>query len=514
MALVRKIDSNVTETRYSEESAFGIANGSATWNLVEVNSFGEARGQFAKVARNPIASDRQRKKSVTVDLDVQAGWNQDLTQYNTQDLLQGLFFANARVKQVVSSLTSINGSNQIVAPSGLDAIAVGSIVVLRGGTQAAGNSNRRLRVTASTATLLTVSETISAETLPAGAFVEKVGVRSAAGDLDINATGAFAVMTSTTLNFVTLGLVAGEHIWIGGDAALTTFSTANNNCLARVRSVSANSVTLDKNSKGTFTTEANTTNTVEIFFGRVLKNEQLANQVRRTYQIERALGAPDDASPSQIQSEYFTGCVFNELTLNLTTAEKITMDIAFVGADQEFRTGVTGLKAGTRPAIENADGQNTSTDLKRVRLSKVVAGDESATALFAFFPSASITVNNGIEPLKALTKLGAFDMTAGDFMVTASLEGYFSTIDAISAVRNNDSLSLDIMEFRNNQGWVLDLPLVTAGDGSVNIEKDQPIKVPLTLEAASGEEIDANLDHTLMWSFFQHLPDLAALPNG
>jgi hypothetical protein len=62
MALVTRQNSNISETRYSEETSFGVADGSAVWNLVEVNSFSEARGQYAKAVRNPIASDRQRKK--------------------------------------------------------------------------------------------------------------------------------------------------------------------------------------------------------------------------------------------------------------------------------------------------------------------------------------------------------------------------------------------------------------------------------------------------------------------
>lgn len=518
MAAVVKIDSNVTETRYSEETSFGVADGSAVWRLIEANSFSDARGQFAKVARNPIASDRQRKKGVTVDLDVSAGFNTDLTQYNMQHLLQGLMYANARTKVEfggAGELVSVNGSNQITAASGLGVFAVGSLCVLRGGTTAAGNSNRVLRVTVSTATALTFAETLVAETLPTGAKLVKVGVRTSAGDIDVDASGAFPTLTSTTLDFTTLGLVAGEHIWIGGDAALTFFPTnAVNNCLARVRTIAANVLTLDKASKGAMITEAQAGSTIEIYFGRVLKNEQIASQVRRTYQLERQLGAPDDASPSQIQSEYFTGCVFNEAVLNLDTASKITMDCKFLGADQELRTGVTGLKAGTRPAIENADAQNTSNDLKRVRLAKVIAGNESPDPLFAFFPSATITINNGNEPLKAITRLGAFDMSAADFVVTVSLQGYFSSTDAISAIKNNDTLTLDIMEFRNGQGWVLDLPLVTAGDGSINIEKDKPISVPLTLEAASGEEVDPALDFTAMWTFYDGLPTRAATPQG
>jgi hypothetical protein len=517
MTLVSRQNSNISETRYSRETSFGVADGSAVWQLVEVNSFSEARGQYAKAVRNPIASDRQRKKGVTVDLDAQIGFNTDLTQKNMQDLLQGLFFASARTKTEFGGsgqVVSVNSSNQFTAASGLTAFAVDDLVVLEGGTQVAGNSDRVLRVTAATGTLLTVAQTLVAETLPTTAKLVKVGVRTAAGDLDVDASGAFPVITSTALNFVTLGLTPGESIWIGGDAALTTFSTAANNCLARIRYVSANSITIDKASKGAMVTEANTLNTVELYVGRVLKNEQIALQVRRTYQFERQLGAPDDASPSQIQSEYFTGCVFNEGVLNAASGEKMTMDCKFVCADQETRTGGTGLKAGTRPAISNADAQNGANDLKRVKLAKVVAGDEAPTPLAAFFPSFTLTINNGVEPLKALTRLGAFDMSEGDFTVTVSVQGYFTSIDAIAAVRNNDSLTFDVYEFRNNQGWVIDLPLVTAGDGSVNLEKDKPIMLPLTLEAASGEEVDSNLDHTLCWTFFQGLPNLAADADG
>lgn len=519
MAQVSRINSNIAETRYSEETAFKTADGSAVWKLIAVNSFSEARGQFTKVASNPISSDRQRKKGTTVDLDVTAQMNTDMTQYNLQDLLQGLMFANFRAKTEfggAGELVSVNGANGFTAASGLDVFAVGDLVVLRGGTQAAGNSNRILRVTSLTGdTVVTVAQTLVAETLPSSAVLVKVGVRTSAGDIDVDASGALPVLTSTTLNFVDLGLVPGEHIWIGGDDALTFFPTnAVNNCLARVLSVSANSVTLDKASKGAMITEAQAGSTIEIYVGRVLKNEQIASQVRRTYQLERQLGAPDDASPSQIQSEYFTGCVLNEGVLNLDHPGKITMDLNFIGADQEFRTGVTGLKAGTRPFIENADVQNTSIDLKRVRLAKVIAGNEAPTPLFAFFPNATITFNNGVEPLKALTVLGAFDMSEADFVVTASVQGYFSNTDAIASIKNNDTLTLDIMEFHNNQGWVLDLPLVTAGDGSIQIEKDKPMMTPLTLECASGEEINTNLDYTACWTFFDGLPTRAATPQG
>ncbi len=516
MALVKKLDSNISSTRLSVETAFKIADGAAVWMPLEINSYGDAAAKFTKVARSPIDSDRQRKKGVTTDLDATFSATSDFTSYNLQQFLPGMFYADYRSKTELGGagqIVSVNASNQFTAAGGLTVFPVGALIVLRGGTQSAGNSNRILRVTVSTATLLTVNETITAETLPSTAKLVQVGVRTAAGDLDVDASGVLPKLTSTTLNFVTLGINNGEFVWIGGDAALTFFSVnAVNNCLARVLNVTATALTLDKCSKGDMITEANTLNTVELYVGRFLKNEQIALIKRRTYQVERQLGASDDALPTQIQSEYFTGGIINEMTLNYAQAAIMTFDLKLVCADQELRTGATGVKAGTRPAVENADAHNTSSDLKRVRLAKVVNGDEDPTPLFAFIPSLTLNFTNNVEPLKALTVLGSFEASAGDFVVTGSCEGYFNDIATISAIRNNDTCTLDIYSYKNGQGIVVDLPLVTLGDGSIKLEKDKSQMVPLTLECASGEEVNANLDFTCGITQFDGLPLLAALP--
>lgn len=516
MALVKKLDSNISSTRISEESAFKVANGAAVWLPTEVNSYGDAAAKFTKVARSPIDSDRQRKKGVTTDLDANFSMTSDFTSYNLQQFLPGMFYADYRVKQELGGagqIVSVNGSNQFTAAGGLTVFPVGALIVLRLGTQAAGNSNRVLRVTVSTATLLTVNETITAETLPTTAKLVQVGVRTAAGDLDIDASGILPKLTSTALNFVTLGITAGEWVWIGGDAALTFFPTNPvNNCLARVRAVTATALTLDKCSKGSLITESQAGSTIELYVGRFLKNEQIALIKRRTYQVERQLGASDDASPTQIQSEYFTGGIINEMTLNYAQAAIMTFDMKLVCADQELRTGVTGVKAGTRPAVENADAHNTSSDLKRVRLAKVVSGSVAPTALFAFIPELTLNFSNNVEPLKALTVLGSFEASAGDFVVTGSCSGFFNDIATISAIRNNDTCTLDVYSYKNGQGIVVDLPLVTLGDGSIKLEKDKSQMVPLTLECASGEEVDSGLDFTCGITQFDGLPLLAAIP--
>src|SRR3546814_15388728 len=93
MTAVQKIDSNVTGLRYQEETSIGVANSANPWVPLEPNSYDNFGGEFTTVARNPINAGRQRQKGVLVDLDAAGGLQNDLTQENLQDVLQGFFFA-------------------------------------------------------------------------------------------------------------------------------------------------------------------------------------------------------------------------------------------------------------------------------------------------------------------------------------------------------------------------------------------------------------------------------------
>jgi hypothetical protein len=517
MAAPLHIDSNRTESRWSEETALKTPNPSAVWQLLEVNNYLDARGQFTKVVRAPISADRQRKKGITTDLDAKFGHNTDLTQFNMQDLLQGLFFADLRRQpEFTATITSVaTVDDSFNAAAGLNIFAVNDLVFARGLDTSLGNNGLH-RVTAIAAGKLTSDHNLADETPPAGAKLIKVGVQTAPGDIDVDASQPFPALTSTTLNFTTLSLTPGMYIWIGGDLAIERFSVnaVNNNC-ARILSIAANRLVLDKCSKGAMITEANAAQTIRLFFGRVLKNESSPTLIkRRTYQIERQLGASDEAIPAQTQSEYFTGCVFDSAKLDFRQADKITMDCMFMALDQELRSGVTGLKAGTRPNIENADAQVTSINLKRVRISKIISGDEAPAALYSHIDNMTLNISNNSTVEKALTVLGGYDYSHGDFTAGGQFTGTFFSIDGVAAIRNNDDVTADLMSFGENSGWVIDMPLIGLGDGSIDVQKDKAIKSPITFECASGEEIHPNLDYTVAWTWFDYLPTLASTPNG
>lgn len=431
-------------TKSATNPSFGAAtltggvnevDGDVVWTPLEPNTYTDFGGQTTTVVRNPINPSRQRKKGVVTDLDASGTINQDLTQTNVQDLMQGYLFADIRVKT-------------------------------------------------------------------------DYDVLGAAGDLTITSAGNFATLGSTALDFTTLGLIPGEWIFVGGDAVIEQFANEENNGFKRIRSIAAHALVLDK-SDSEMSVDAGSGKTVHIYMGRVLKNETGALIKRRTYQLERTLGSLDGLDPPQ--AEYLIGAVPSQAVLNLTTAQKVTADLGFIAIDNEQRTQAQGLKAGARPAIVESDAFDTSSDVKRIRFATTGGADEAPVPLFGYCTDFALTINNSLTANKAIGKLGAIDVTAGTFAVSATATAYFSDIKAITAVRENDDVSVDMIFVKKNAGIVLDLPLVALGNARATVVLDQPIMLPLTADAASAAKIDESLDYTLLFVFFDVLPDLASV---
>lgn len=623
MATAQKIDSNVTGLRYQEETSIGVANTANPWTPLEPNSYDNFGGEFTTVARNPINAGRQRQKGVLVDLDAAGGFQNDLTQENIQDVLQGFFFADLRRKadvgvdrqprragtygeyedflitdidttsdtitvdsrvaasaavnaggtgyaegdvvEVTDANATINARFIVTAVSGgaVTSVALTSstytggregrtdtdtssgaattavtgsgnddltldVTYANGLTWQAGDllwlagnnddANDGLKTVASVSdNVITVNENLTTDASPAStATMTTVGFEGASGDIDVDASGTLPTLTSTTLDFTTLGLIPGEWIYIGGDASDERFTNTDassnevNNGFARIYSVAANVLTLDKTTY-TMTTEASTSETIRLWFGRVLKNEADSSlQYRRTYQLERTLGAPDTDEPSEVQAEYLEGWTPNELTFNFSTADKVTVDLTGVAIDVDTVTGPTSLKSGSRPDLVSGDAFNTSNDIARLKLS-VLDRDTGSnpSALFAFLTEFSVSINNNVTPNKAISVLGAFDVTAGQFNVEGSMEAYFADVTAVSSIRNNDDITLDFAMVKGSTGSkagvLVDVPLITLGDGRLSVEQDEPITLPLDIPAGA----DRVFNHTLLMVFFDHLPNIA-----
>jgi Phage tail tube protein len=508
-----KQDSNLTGLRYAVEATLGNLpdpESNSVWYALEPNSYSDFGGQLATVARNPINPTRQRKKGAIVDLDASGGFNQDLTANNLTRLMQGFFFATARQKPTSATLNAAAvamtaiaaAADDYTAAAGLPTTILSGNLVFASGFGVAANNGLKVANATSTATAISVSDSLSDEASPpAAAKVDCVGWQFGSGTSAITLNGSLVRLTDSAKDMTTLGLVVGEWIYVGGDASGVSFPTAGNTGFARISAIATGYLEFDKVS-WTPTAEVGTAKTIQIFFGTLIRNEPArADIVRRTYQLERTLGEDDDGE----MSEYIVGAVANELTINYPQADKINIDLSFVGIDNEQRTGAVGVKAGDRPTLVAEEAINTSNDFARIQLGVVSTSDATITPLFAYAQEMTLTINNNVSPNKALGVLGAFDVTAGTFEVGGSITAYFADVAAVQAVRNNSDVTLDIIIAKDNTGFVFDVPLMGLGDGRLNVEQDQPITLPLENNAAES----ATLGYTLAMIQFPYLPTIA-----
>lgn len=511
MTAVGMLLSNITGLRVAKEQSLKVLPGGPIWNPQDPNSYSNFGGEIKTMERDPIRDDRQTAKGVTVSLSAAGEYTMDFTYASMQYVLPSFMYANFR------PYVDFGGTGQVLsvtastftAASGLDSFAALDLVFAAGFNKILGNNGLH-QVTTAVAATLTVAETMVAETPPAGATIVKVGKQYAIGVLDVVTTGALPVVLGVAGNFT--GVLPGEWIYFGdGTNALFSFTNAANNGWKRVRAVAADgsSVTIDK-SRLAMVAEANTTSTMRVYFGRRLKNETGTNIVRTTLQFERTLGAADDASPTQVQSEYILGAIGNQLDFEYKPADKLTCTLAFVACDVEQRTGTTGVKAGGRPLLPSLPAYNTSSSVKRIRLASVSSTNVAPTPLAGECLNLKMSINNGIKGIDVVGTLGHFELVAGDFKVTADGEFLFLTVAAQDSVRQNADVTLDILQVQGNTAFTMDMPLLTLGDGRAKVTKDDPISIPLNVSANSGEEFDPNLDHTLFMSFFDYVPTVAA----
>lgn len=511
-----KQDSNIVGLSYAEETAvLGVLPVTPVWYQLEPNSIGNFGGALKTVARDPINPSRQRKKGTVTDLDATVAFVTDLTQTNQQDLLQGFFFADLRRKAEFGVLTGNfttveTADDSYNAASGLSVFLANDLVFAS--TFVNGGNNGLHRVLTTAAGKITVAENLVDESPAAGiGALVAVGHEFVVATVDVVAPGAAypkLSRASGALDYTTLGLLPGEIIFIGGDASDERFVGTNNNGFARVRSVAASYIELDKTSE-VMTSETGTGLTIRIFYGRVLKNELGDLITRRSYNLEELLGAEDLDEPTQIQSNYVTGCVGNKWKLNIPTGDKIVTDLEYIGTNFETRAGAVGKKSGTRSTLVETDCFNTSSDVTRIKLASVTANDSCPASLFSYLETLSIELNNNIKPDKAVGVLGAFDVTTGTFQVEGSADAYFASVAAIELVRDNVDATLEIHLVKLNTGISFDLPLLSIGDAQPKVEKDTAIKQPITVQAATGVKIASWLDYTMLMVFWDYLPSLA-----
>ena len=236
---------------------------------------------------------------------------------------------------------------------------------------------------------------------------------------------------------------------------------------------------------------------------------------------ERVIGRALVVSTAFNPTENATGTFANEDGTSI--GGQLTVGDFFAWDGAQWRKTDNFLRFLSVTSIDDSGVFNTSSDFSRIKMASVVPGEVAPQSLFAFLTEMTLNVNNNVTPSKAVGVLGAFDVTAGTFALSGSVTAYFSDIAAVQAVRNNADVTLDFAMVRsspvegapqNYKGLVVDIPLITLGDGRLNVELDSPITLPLSLDAAEAGDAAVGSDRTAVITFFDRLPMAADATTG
>jgi hypothetical protein len=479
--------------QYAIEQSIGVLPGSPDWKLLEPNSINTFGSTITTVARSPISKLRQRRKGTVTDLDSAVEFDGDLTMEHFLDFIEGFCFANFQTGPAVTVPTAVTGgaTDEYTIPALAAALDQNTLVFARGFTNAANNGLKVVDSGATTTAIPVTTDLTDEAAIPAtqNVSVEVCGFRTAVGDLEVDASGN---LTSTTLDFTTLGLTAGQAIYIGGTAALNNFTNAENAGYARVVSVAANLLTLDKRAQ-TFVTETGASQEVDLYFGRFIKNVGVddGNYLERSFQFEGAYQNLDEPGPGDAY-EYAKGNYCNALGFELPLTDKATISLGFVGTDTEPPTTSRATNAAS-PAVPVQTGAfNTSADLARLRIQDV---DESG--LTTDFKSITFNINNNVSPEKVLGQLGAKFLNTGNFEIDLETQLLFTDADVVAAIRENRRVTMDFA-IKNDDGVIfVDIPSMTLGGGDREFPVNESILINTTAQAYGDTTYGASLGITV-----------------
>lgn len=501
-----RVLTNNISLAYSIETSLAVA--STTWKLLEPNDISTFGATITTVPRTPISKTRQRRKGTTTDLDSAAQFEHDLTLESFIDFAEGFVFSTfTTVPHIASGSPGNLAADNDIAGAGTEgfthaaltaALANNTLIFVRGFTQAAANGLFVVDGTNSTTTVtdLTTTPGIIDETPTAAqnATLAVCGRRGAVSDLVW--THATKTLSSTLLDFTTLGLTAGQFCHIGGITTTTQF--AGGVAYARVKTIATNAIVFDKFVGTLAGNDPGTGKQIDLLFGRFLRNVAVdaANYLERSFTFEAAYKNLQNPGPGDMY-EYSVGNLCNTMELKVPLSDKATVTFGFVGTDTLVPTAThkTGASSPINPRQTTAF--NTSADIARLRITQL---DEDG--LTTCFKDLTVTFNNNVSPEKCLGSQAATFMNTGNFEVDIQAEVLFTESQVVDAIRNNETVTMDFILKNSDGGMAVDVPAMTLGDGAKQFPVNESVHINLTGTAFA----DPTLNTSIGISLFPVLP--------
>lgn len=521
-------DANKTAVRVLKETAAGTIQTNPAFRNLRYTSESLSFTPQTETS-NEIDSTRQVNDLILTGFETGGDVGMELSFGNSADILEGVMFnswyrtpevANgldftgvstatlgaANVVSITLGTTVTLAASKTIAGLGTSAsmvantaFKVGHLVVLENFATASNNRTPKVLTSVTATTLVSTGAGWTNEaTAPAGsassrgARVKVVGFQATTGD--VNATAAPNALTSTTLDFSTLGLVVGMWIKLYG---FTTTATSNNGW-ARVSSIAANTLTFDIVPTGwSAKTEAGT---VGGYFGDFLKNG--VTDVTYSVEVEYSLSAPTYM--------YYRGNKPSTYTLQADTQQIVTESVTFVGfnaLDPTTTRGVSNFRGdavamGT-PATVDAQGYSVMDSSNAVPF--VIAGGAEMAGP-NFVNSFSIQLENNLRPQTAVGTLGAVGIGAGRVNITGNLNTYFGDTTELAKLTSNTAtgFAVGFLDSAFNKGMIYDLPKIKYSGGQPDVTGiDTDIFLDLQFQAL--RDLAGGRDYTILIQNFDYV---------
>jgi hypothetical protein len=488
---------NRTKLAYTLEATAGVTPNNPPWQEVLTGSNGfklsPKRGRSKDIradgqAPGTFLTDIESSGSVAFEMKF-AAWDDWFRMALKNDWARKAYRDNAGVADsVITAATASTDAYTVTNPGGVAAFVPGHLVLATGFGQAANNSLfKALAGTTSTNVNAPAAPGLTDETVPPGtAKLQAVGFEGATADITATASG----LGSTALNFTTLGLQAGEWVYVGGTAAGNQFATAANRGWARVSAIAATALTFDVLPTG-WTTDSGTGKAIQVFFGDFLKN---GTTIYSASFERQQLGI---AVPTY---EYFNGQFLNNLQMQIAGAKEIDLSAEFLGLGGD--PIATSRKAGsTDIAASSVYGTMTAT----ANIGDLVEGGVSVMGGTNCMIGATLRVQNNISRDALPGPLGTAAITVGAFMVSGNIDTYLGdqTILAKGINDTPSSFSFPVgYASGNREGYRVDLPYIKLAPDSDIPGANQGRKVSGPFEA----EPHPTLGYTMSIGRFYYLP--------
>lgn len=473
------------------EATFGVTPASPAFIRQRVTSADVDPG-VQTVESDEIRSDRQVSDRIFLGMagTSNLGGELSFSQFDAdfEEALQSTWVTQPviTVVNLDVEISDVAATTLTVAAGGA-AFKAGHLTLISGMTTTANNG--LFRVTSSTATSIVypASSFTAQAVVNVGTSVRVVGFMGASGDIVATVTGGNA-LTSTTLDFTTLGIAAGDWVRIGDGQSANSFATTLSNGWCRVSLVAANRLSFDI-CVGGFAADAGTGKTVRVFFGDRLRNgsTKISNVIERQYL---------DHSP--VSYEYVNGLTCDTLELGFDSKAVVKITRTYKGSTTSISS--TRASGATDVAPQTYDVLNTSSNVAEI--------DYNGSTLV--FPnqvtSMTINVNNNLRSQEAITQQGVVQIGNGEFQVTGSLKAYFGSLTLYSDVLANARRALAVRmvtSTSNKESYVVDLPAFELTDGKPNVSgKNQDV----TLDSNYQAFVHPTLGYTVGMNRFWFTP--------